>query len=250
MYIRVYIYIYIERERERERGTTLESRDCPVRCAALTASRLPNQAPAAPEPLDPGGGGPAAPPPGEGNEKVRDITQGGKKVFTVAVQIPVREGARPVPRGAVHCGKALQAAAGIPPSTDPAEMPSAAAGTRITGAWTLGLTGRTPRGGVRRAARDRGDGARPWPWPHATARPRARAGRGVLRKLSHQWGAALLVRAARRSAGHEPALDVAPGVPRRLRQPLGSAGPLNGRFLLGMDGLGSHGPPFRPSHGR
>ena len=37
-----------ERERERERGTTLESRDCPVRCAALTGSRLPNQAPAAP----------------------------------------------------------------------------------------------------------------------------------------------------------------------------------------------------------
>ena len=36
------------RERERERGTTLESRDCPVRCAALTGSRLPNQAPAAP----------------------------------------------------------------------------------------------------------------------------------------------------------------------------------------------------------
>ena len=50
--------IYIERER----GTTLESHDCPVWCAALTGSRLPNQAPAAPQSLDPGGGGPAAPP--------------------------------------------------------------------------------------------------------------------------------------------------------------------------------------------
>ena len=48
-----------KRERERvkgegedkgqeEGGTTLESRDCPVWCAALTSSRLPSQAPAAP----------------------------------------------------------------------------------------------------------------------------------------------------------------------------------------------------------
>ena len=54
--------MYIHILRERERGTTLESHDCPVWCAALTGSRLPNQAPAAPLSFDPGGGGPAAPP--------------------------------------------------------------------------------------------------------------------------------------------------------------------------------------------
>ena len=85
---------------ERERGTTLESHDCPVWCAALTGSRLPSQAPAAPKPLDPGGGRQRPPPPGEGNEQIRDISHGGKKDFIVAVQIPVREGARPFPGGA------------------------------------------------------------------------------------------------------------------------------------------------------
>ena len=61
-----FTYIYRERyrererdrESERERGTTLESHDCPVWCAAPTGSRLPNQAPAAPQSFDPGGGGP------------------------------------------------------------------------------------------------------------------------------------------------------------------------------------------------
>ena len=49
MYIHyVYIYIYIYIYMYREGGTTLESRDCPVWCAALTGSRLPSQAPAAP----------------------------------------------------------------------------------------------------------------------------------------------------------------------------------------------------------
>ena len=51
-----------ERERERERETTLESHDCPVWCAAPTGSRLPSQAPAAPQSFDPGEGGPTAPP--------------------------------------------------------------------------------------------------------------------------------------------------------------------------------------------
>ena len=48
LYIYIYTYIYIYIYIFRERGTTLESRDCPVWCAALTGSRLPSQAPAAP----------------------------------------------------------------------------------------------------------------------------------------------------------------------------------------------------------
>ena len=47
----------------RQRGTTLESRDCPVWCAALTSSRLPSQAPAATYPSLQVGGGPVALPP-------------------------------------------------------------------------------------------------------------------------------------------------------------------------------------------
>ena len=161
----LYIYIYIY---YRGRGTTLESHDCPVWCAALTSSRLPNQAPAAPHPFDPGGWGRRPPPPGEGNEKVRDVTQGGKKIFTIAVQIPAREGVRPVSRGAVPCGTALQAAAGNPSSTVPPKI--SATGAWTAGARTLGLAGKSPRGGVRRAAWHRGDTAEPRPWPHAPTR--------------------------------------------------------------------------------
>ena len=100
--------LFVNLERERERGTTLESHDCPVRCAALTSSRLPNQAPAAPQPFDPGGGGASGPPLlGKGTKKSGTSLRGGKKVLTVAERIPAREGARPVSRRAVPCGTAL-----------------------------------------------------------------------------------------------------------------------------------------------
>ena len=94
------------------------------------------------------GGGRRPPPPGEGNEQIRDTTQRRRKILIVAEQIPVREGARPFPRESARCGKALQAVLGTPPSTAPAEMLDAAAGARITGAWALGPTEKTPWGGV------------------------------------------------------------------------------------------------------
>ena len=115
------------------------------------------------------GGGQRPLPPGEGNEKVRDVAQGGGKIITIAVQIPAREGDRSVSRRAVPCGTALQAAAGIPSSTVPPKI--AATGTRTAGARTLGLAGRSPRGeGVRRATWHHGDTAEPRPWPNTPAR--------------------------------------------------------------------------------
>ena len=107
-----------EREREREgprmRVTTVRF-GAPRSQAAGCIIRL--QLP--PGPSTRAGGGQRAPPPGEGNEKVRDVTQGGKKILTVAAQIPAREGVRPVARRAVLCGTALWAAAGEPTSTFP-----------------------------------------------------------------------------------------------------------------------------------
>ena len=118
-------------------------------------------------------------------------------------------------------------------------MPNAAAGTRITGAWTLGLTGKTPWGGGQSSCQ--GPRGR---CPALAVAPRysPSAGRGGLRRFARQWGAALLASAGSRNAGHEPTLDVAPGVTRRLRQPFGFAGPTMGGFLRGMLGLGPHGP--------
>ena len=66
----------------------------------------------------------------------------------------------------------------------------------------------------------------------------------------HRRRATLLVRVPGGDAKHEPALDVAPGIPRRPRKPLGFAGPLVGRLARGTLGLGPHGPPFGPKLGR
>ena len=122
--------------------------------------------------------------------------------------------------------------------------------TRTSSTVPSRAAGRSPQGGVRRTTWHRGDAAEPRPWPHAPARVWAGAGRGVLRKLTLRWGAAFLTRAAGPCAGHEPALDVAPGVPRWLRQLLGLPGPTEGGFRLGVDGPGSRGPPSRLSLGR
>ena len=85
-----------EEEEEGEGGTTLESRDCPVWCAALTGSRLPSQAPAAPKPLDPGGGGASGPPLlGKGTNKSGISLMGERK--SSPSQYKSRSGRAPAP---------------------------------------------------------------------------------------------------------------------------------------------------------
>ena len=185
-------------------------------------------------PLNPAtraGGGLRPPPPGERNEKVRDVTQGGKRVLVIAARIPAREKARRVSRSAVPCCTALWAALGnaVPP-IPPWIFGN---GTRSAGAWALGVSRRFPQGGVRRTARDRGDAAGPQPWPLAAARGWAGAVQGALRRPIPRWGAVLARRAAGPRAGHKPALDVAPGVARWLKQLLGLPGPTRGRVSSG-----------------
>ena len=85
------------REREREgprlRVTTVR------KCAALTGSWLPNQAPAAPYPSRQAGGGPVALPPGKGTNKSGMRTRGGVPSSSLMVPAP-----RPNPasRGGDH----------------------------------------------------------------------------------------------------------------------------------------------------
>ena len=85
------IYIYIEREREKE-GPRL--RVMTVRkCAALTSSRLPNQAPAALHPSHQVGGDLSPSPPGDGHEKIRDEAHPWGNVFILTEGACHRAGA-------------------------------------------------------------------------------------------------------------------------------------------------------------
>ena len=203
-----------------------------------------------PSPSTRAGGGQRPPPPGERNEKVRDVTQGGKKMFTVAVQIPAREGVRPVSGRAVPCGTALQAATGNPSSTVPSKI--AATGTRTAGARTLGLAGRSPRGGSVELLGTAG--MRPSPGRGSTSQPACGLGRA---------GGCC---ASSISDGGQPSWQErpvpAPGTSQRWMWPLGSPDG-SGSFLVfrarrragfvwAWTVLGRAAPsrPSRLSHGR
>ena len=125
-------------------------------------------------------GGLRPPPPGERNEKVRDVTQGGKRVLVIAAPVPAQEKARRVSRSLVPCCTALCAALGNAVPTIPPWI--FGNGTRSAGAWAPGFARRLPQGGVRRTTWDRGDAAGLRPWALAAARGWAGAAQGALRR--------------------------------------------------------------------
>ena len=104
-------------------------------------------------------GGQRPPPPGEGNEQIRDDTQGGKKVLVIAARAQSRERVRRAPRRMVPQRTTLCAARGCTAPAPPSRVRCRR--TRSTGAWALG----SPRGvtpwGVRRTTRGRGYAAGP-----------------------------------------------------------------------------------------
>ena len=94
------------------------------------------------------------------------------------------------------------------------------------------------------------DAARSRLWSHTAIRQRAGVERGVAGMFTLRRRATFLARLLGGDARREPALDVAPGIPRRPRQPLGftarwSAGPRGARLASGCAG-----PPLFPTFGR
>ena len=97
-----------------------------------------------PSPSTRAGGAQRPPPPGERNEKVREVTQGGKRVLAIAARVLARERARRVPRSmALRC-RALRAVMGNSTATIPSWV--FGHGTRSAGAWALGSSGGFLRG--------------------------------------------------------------------------------------------------------
>ena len=234
---------------DRERGTTLESRDCPVWCAALTSSRLPSQAPAAPKPTTRAGGACGTPLLGMGTNK-SGIALSKKRKSSASLNSSTPGKAPAPPPGA----GAVLARARKPSWAPPSRRTRPPAGRYGQGSGHLGQglkhCGRKPLGGVGRAAGDPKDAPRSRLWSHTAVRQRAGAERGTVGALILRRRAAFLAHVLCGGAKHEPALDVAPGIPRRLMQPLGLAGPLVGRSAWGALGLRLRRPPVFPHIGR
>ena len=175
-------------------------------------------------------------------------TQGGKKVLVIAARAQSRERVRRAPRRLVPQRTTLCAARGCTAPVTPSRVRCRR--TRSAGAWApCFLRGITPRG-VRRTSRGRGHAAGPRKRALATSHGGAGTALVVPRWPTHRRGAGCVWVAAAPCTGLQPALDVAPGVARRLRQPPGLPGPRASGPRLGVDLPGSGGPTSRLSPGR
>ena len=171
-----------EREGPRLRVTTVRfGAPCPQAAGCLVRLQLP------PSPSTRARGGQRPPPLGEGYEKIRDDTQGGKKVLVIAARAQSREKVRRAPRSMVPQCTTLCAALGGTVPTTPSRVRCRR--TRSAGAWAMG----SPRGvtpwGVRRTTRGRGYAAGPRKRALAVPRGGAGAAQVVPRRPTHWWGA-------------------------------------------------------------
>ena len=149
----IYMSVHLRLSERREGGEGAKSREGPRLRVTTVLSGAPRPQAAGclvrlqlpPSPSTRAGGGQRPPPPGEGNEKIRDDTQGGKKVLVLAPRAQSRERVRCASRRMVPQRITLCVIWGC---TAPATPPRVR-GRRVrsAGAWAPGsLRGITSRG--------------------------------------------------------------------------------------------------------
>ena len=193
------------------------------------------------------GGSQRPPPPREGDEKVRDGTQRGKKIIIVAEQIPARGGPVPSPVERSLAARTCRPPRVTLPPSSPPRMPRPGPGSLGRGPWAS--RGGPLEGGPWSCQILRGQG------PALAMAPRAgpHAGRGgpggAAQTHSPMGGRNLVIpaRAAGRGVGHEPALDVAPGVPDGSGSLLGFRARRKAGFPWAWTALGGMGLPASPA---